>query len=154
MAGGTGPYVNEYEKDLIRAVRDVSGELKAGMEWFKSHAGLATKNDLREMEKRLMATQSEIAAQLKQFATDLGAVNDGLQTANTEIAKVGTETDGLNQKIKDLTDAINSGGAVSQEVTDAVAALQTSVDAIKTSAAAAGAAVKAVDDKVPDAPTT
>jgi len=51
-------------------------------------------------------------------------VNDGLQTATTEIAKVGTETDGLNQKIKDLTDAINAGGAASQDVVDAMAALQ------------------------------
>ncbi len=143
--------MNEYERDLVCAVREISGELKAVLEWIKSHSGIVTKNDLKEMEKRFMATQTEIAAQLKQFAADLGAVNDGLQTATTEIAKVGTETDGLNQKIKDLTDAINSGGAVSQEVTDAVAALQTSVDAIKTSAGAAGAAVKAVDDKVPDA---
>ncbi len=144
--------MNEYEKDVVCALRDISGELKSVLEWLKSHANLANKNDLMEMEKRIMATQSEIAVQLKQFATDLGAVNDGLQTATTEIAKVGTETDALNQKIKDLTDAINSGGAVSQDVTDAVAALQTSVDAIKTSAGAAGAAVKAVDDKVPDAP--
>ncbi len=146
--------MNEYEKDLVCAVQVIARELRdisAGLECFKSHSGLANKNDLKEMEKRIMATQSEIAAQLKQFASDLGAVNDGLQTATTEIAKVGTETDGLNQKIKDLTDAINSGGAVSQEVTDAVAALQTSVDAIKTSAGAASAAIKTVDDKVPDA---
>jgi uncharacterized protein YoxC len=145
--------MNEYERESVCAIREVSVEIKAVLEWLKSHANLATKHDLKELELKIMATQSEIAAQLKQFASDLGAVNDGLQTATTEIAKVGTETDGLNQKIKDLTDAINSGGAVSQEVTDAVAALQTSVDAIKTSAGAASAAVQAVDAKVPDAPT-
>lgn len=88
---------------------------------------------------RIMATkQSEIAAQLvtlNQTLTDIGS----------GVSKIGSETDTLNTKIQELTDIINAGGDATQEVIDALAAVQTSASALQV-------LVQSVDEKVPDAP--
>lgn len=82
----------------------------------------ATKQDLVEMEKRIVMTQKELADQL---------------TALTgQVQKIGTETAALEQKVNDLESALNAGGDVSPEV-------QTALDALK-------AQVQVVDDLVPD----
>lgn len=84
-----------------------------------------------------MATQSEIAAELR-------AAKDRLAAADARIVKVGTETDKLKEKIAELEEVINAG-TVSQELADALAAVKEQVGNIETS-------VGSVDDKVPDAP--
>lgn len=71
-----------------------------------------------------METQAELAA-------DLQKVSD-------QVAKIGTETSTLLQKVADLEAALAAGGPVTAEV-------QAAVDALK-------AQVQVVDDLVPDAP--
>jgi len=93
-----------------------------------------------EKVNHIMATQAELAAALK-------TANDALTAIATEVDKVGTEVDTLNAAINNLTAIISAGGATTPEVDAALKALQTSVDSIT-------AKVKAVDDKVPDAPVT
>jgi uncharacterized protein YoxC len=101
---------------------------------------------------QIMATQAELAQALKDATALIKSIGDAVTASVTEIQKVGAETDALIQKVKDLTDAINAGGAVSQEVTDALAALQAQVATVQTAQTDAAAALQAVDDKVPDSP--
>lgn len=82
--------MNEYEKDLVCAVQIVGRELRninAGVEWFKSHSNLATKQDLKETESRIIAAIesanpeeiSKLIAQLKASADPLKAAVDATQ---------------------------------------------------------------------------
>lgn len=97
-------------------------------------------DDLRKLERLIMATQAELAAQLRQLATDL-------TDANTELTKVSGETTTLLKKIDELNAIIAGMGTdASQELVDAV-------NAVTTQAGVVQAGVKAVDDLVPDAPT-
>lgn len=80
---------------------------------------------LTKLGDRIMATQAELAADL--------------QTVTAQVAKIGTETSTLLQKVADLEAALAAGGVTTPEVDAAMAALK------------AQAAV--VDDLVPDAPT-
>jgi len=90
---------------------------------------------LRELQK-IMATQTEIAA-------ELNAVKEKLVASTNKITKIGAETDSLLTKIAALEDTINAG-TVSPE-------LQAAFDAVKTQADALEATAAGVDDKVPDA---
>lgn len=90
---------------------------------------------LREL-KKIMATQTEIVAQLN-------AVNEKLVAATAKITKIGTETDSLLTKILALEEIINAG-TVSPE-------LQAALDAVKAQADVIESTATGVDDKVPDA---
>lgn len=111
---------------LSRETRDLTHEFKNAMEKLGSLCQGASKLDLDRMEIRLMATQTEIAAQLR------NAVNT--------INKIGSETDTLIQKVKDLQDAVNNQANASQELIDAAQAVADQL--------------KVVDEKVPDAVET
>lgn len=88
-----------------------------------------------------MATQAELIA-------DINAVKQKLTDANTKLTKIGTETDSLQAKIKELEDAIAQGN-VPQAVVDAF-------EGVKEQAGVLETALQVQDDKVPDAqpPTT
>ena len=74
--------------------------------------------------EKIMTTQAELAATLA--------------TVSTQVAKIGTETQGLIDKVAALEAALASAGEVSAEV-------QAAVDALK-------AQVQVVDELVADAP--
>lgn len=93
--------------------------------------------DLLKLIRQIMATQAEIAA-------ELNTTKDRLAAATAKINKIGTETDTLLVKIKELEDVINAG-TVTPELQAAFDAVKTQVDALETAATVA-------DDKVPDAP--
>lgn len=76
------------------------------------------------MERRIMATQAELAA-------DLRAVT-------AQIRKIGTETAATLQKVIDLEAVIAAGAPVSEEVLTALAELKTQA--------------QATDDLIPDVP--
>ena len=79
---------------------------------------------LNEIKELIMATQTELAADIA--------------NVTAQVAKIGTETAALLQKVTDLQTIIDSQGGVSPE-------LQAAVDALK-------AQITVVDDLVPDAP--
>lgn len=79
-----------------------------------------------QQERKLMATQAEAAALLKQ--------------ANDSLAKIGAETSALLQKVTDLQTAAAKADQVSPE-------LQAAIDGVVSQA-------KSVDDLVPDVATT
>ncbi len=121
--------MNEYEKDLISAVRAVSGELKAGMEWFKSHSGLATKHDLKALENKIMSAISD-------FATKQNAFNDRIDTAIAD----------LQGDVKSLNDQIAALQASSGTVTPEDQAL---LDGITARASAVADKLDALDALTP-----
>ena len=86
---------------------------------------------LAEMEKRIMASQTELAAQLRDVLAQQ-------KKTSTEITAVQSSVDTLNAKIVELEAVIAAGGEASQELTDAVAAVK--------------AQAQVVDDQIPDLP--
>lgn len=92
---------------------------------------------LLKLIRQIMATQTEIAAELV-------ATKDRLVSATNKITKIGTETDSLLTKIKELEAVINAG-TVSPE-------LQAAFDGVKAQVDSLESAVTATDEKVPDAP--
>lgn len=91
--------------------------------------------DLLKKLRTIMATQAEIAAELR-------AAKDRLVAADARITKVGIETDKLIQTVKDL-EAIINAGTVSQELADALAAVNAQIGVVEST-------IGAVDEKVPD----
>ena len=95
-------------------------------EWgFRFAHSLATKEDLKNIERKIMATQEEVTA--------------ALVAAKQQVDKIGTETRTLLTRITELLAQIaNQGDSVTPE-------LQAAVDDLK-------AQLQVVDDLVPDAP--
>lgn len=79
----------------------------------------------------------ELAASLAATATALGALND-------TVTKIGSETQGLLDRVAELTTAVENAGNTTPEIDAALAA----VIAQQTTLAAA---LQSVDDKVADA---
>lgn len=73
-----------------------------------------TKRDLLEMEKRIMATSAELTADLKEASARQ-------KQTLIDIASVQTNVDSLKAKIVELEALIAAGGAIGQELVDAVA---------------------------------
>ena len=89
--------------------------------------------------RNIVMTQNEMVGILGQLKQDLTATK-------AIVVKVGTETDGLQQAIKDLQ-AVIAANPVSPEVAAALADVVTAAQSVADAAAAD-------DAKVPDAPTT
>lgn len=85
-----------------------------------------------------MATQAELVTAVQEQTVLIQAIGTG-------ITKIGSETDTLILRVKELSDALANGDTVSPE-------LQSAFDALASQVAAVSTAVKAVDEKVPDAP--
>lgn len=124
------------DEQLAMAVLRVAHELcefrkhqESEFEWFKSHYKLATKEDLKEMEKRIMANQAELAA-------DLRAVLTQQQKTSVEIATLQASVDVQTTKIAELEALLAAGGVITQELIDAVAAVK--------------AQAQVIDDQIPD----
>lgn len=86
---------------------------------------------LAEMERKIMATQAELAA-------DLRAVRAQQEKTATEIAALQEAQNVAINKITELEALVAAGGTVTQELVDAVAAVK--------------AQAQVVDDLIPDAP--
>lgn len=121
-------------KDLTKAVLLLASQVnglveqrKIEFDWLKSHAGLATKQDLKEMEKRIVMTQKELSDALDRMTVQTG-----------KVAKEQNDRfDALTATIKELTDAINAG-EVKPEVATALTNAQAALDSL--------------DAAIPDAP--
>jgi peptidoglycan hydrolase CwlO-like protein len=97
--------------------------------WYWLHQRL---HHIEQTLKNIMATQAELAADLK-------AVLAQQQKTAGEIAAVQASVDTLKAQIVDLEGQIATGGTVSQELVDAVAAVK--------------AQAQIVDDLIPDVAT-
>lgn len=125
-----------HENELAEALCAIAHELRElrkqkhiEFDWFRSHLELATKNDLKEMEKRIMASQAELTADLK-------AVLAQQQKTSAEIATLQSSVDAQTVKIAELEALVAQGGTITQELIDAVAAVK--------------AQAQVIDDQIPD----
>ena len=115
---------------LVHELRELRELKKQEFEWFKSHAGLATKQDLKEMEKRMAMTSQQLETLLNNQTTQIG-----------KVAKEQSDRfDALTAKIKELQDLIDAGGAITPEIEAAATNVQTALDNL--------------DASIPDAPPT
>lgn len=92
---------------------------------------------LLKMLRKIMSTQTEIAAQLVTATNTIASLV-------AQITKIGTETDKLLTKITELEN--NLPDNASPELEAAVEALKLQLGSLQT-------ATQSTDDKVPDAPT-
>ena len=115
-------------------------------------SGLATKTDLLEMEKRIMAKQSEITADVTALAAQAAAQTLQLAGFSAGLLKVGAETDGLQAIIVKLQTALDNQDNASPALVDAVAALKQQFNNQSAAIDDASSKLTVVDDKVPDAP--
>jgi uncharacterized protein YoxC len=122
---------------------------KFGSRWWSGWLP-ATKLDLERLGRKIMQTQVEVIAQLKQVSQDLKDTNLAIGSLQTEVGKVGTETEALQQTIKDLQVLVAAGGAITPELIDAVNDVAAQAGTVKAGVATVAAGVQAVDDKVPD----
>jgi hypothetical protein len=123
---------------LAHAVEEASKARKCEFDWLKSHIVLATKQDLKEMECRIMSKFSDYAAEQKEFnriqeegvdsivesisgptglAADIKALND-------KIAELQNRPDGWTPEDQALLDDIRAKG---QAMTAKTTALATTV---------------------------
>ncbi len=116
----------ELEKAMLEKLEHLHGMLHGYVnQYAKDRESIDRKlNTLIWQGRKLMATQAELAEQVKKIGDS--------------ITKIGTETTTLLAKIDELNAIITNGPAVTPE-------LQAAVDAVAAQA-------KVVDDLVPDAP--
>jgi len=116
--------------ELARAMRAFIAERKTESAWLrKCHGELATKQDLRKMEKKIMSAISE-------FATRQTAFNDRQDTA---IAALQADVTNLNEQIAALQ---ASAGTITAED-------QALLDGIETRASAISDKLDALDALTP-----
>lgn len=126
--------LEETLSELVCAILAATKERKEEFDWLRSHFEFATKQDLKEMEKRIMSKISE-------FATKQNEFNDRIDTA---VAGLQSDIDLLNEEIKKLQE---SPGEITPED-------QASLDALEQRGAAIAAKIEALDALTPPAPPT
>lgn len=117
--------------DLTCVLRDGLEQRQNEFDWLKSHAGLATKCDLKETETKIMSAISEFAAKQK-------AHNDRIDTA---VAGLTEDVAELNRKIEELQ---NNPGTITPED-------QALLDEIETRSDGIAAKLEALDALTPPA---
>ena len=124
--------ISDALDDLAKVIHESNMFRKIEFEWFKSHCGFVTNQDLKELEARLMSAISEFAAKQNEY-------NDRIDAAVT----------GLQGDIKSLNDLIaqlqNSAGTISPED-------QASLDALEARGAAIADKLEALDAETPPVP--
>jgi uncharacterized coiled-coil protein SlyX len=103
--------------------------------------------------KKIMASQKVITEDVVKLTETLTQTNTKLATATTLATKIGTETDTLSQRIKDLEEALANQDNASPELVAAVEALKVQAAAQTAAVDALSTGLTTVDEKVPDATT-
>jgi len=119
---------------LARELRELGKILQTGFEWQKVHANLATKHDLQEMEKRIMAKVEDLI----KAATELSTASDA----------VSLRLDNLITKIDAFIAAVPTAD-LSPEGEAALAALRTSRDSAVAGGDKVDAEVTKLDGLLP-----
>lgn len=94
---------------LSCAVEGLSEQNKLQLEWYRSHFALATLHDLKQMEKRIMATQAEVVEELRTLKTQVGKIR-------TEVTDAKTELQATIKRLEDVIAAGNTGEASAELV--------------------------------------
>ncbi len=148
---------------LAAAINGLNETGKAQAEWFKSHLDCATKQDLKEMENRIMEAIDKFAAAVNTAFDSLGSAADSLVTAVDATNKALTGVAGDVQFLKDeITKLQNSPGTFTpadqgtldgiQSRADTLSTKLTGVSTTMTAVAAATAALDAATETPPAPP--
>jgi uncharacterized coiled-coil protein SlyX len=114
---------------------------------------LEPKRQELKLLKKIMASQKVITEDVVKLTETLTQTNAKLAIATTLATKIGTETDTLSQRIKDLEDALANQDNASLELVAAVEALKVQAGNQTTAIDALSTGLTAVDEKVPDQTT-
>lgn len=109
--------------EQTQAIRGILDAVKDEGQWWRSRRGLATKNDLQEMETRIMSVLSDYAGKVKAFNDRISAAIDGLSN----------DVEALTAKITELQ---NSPGAITPEDQALLDEAQAQAEALATKAEA------------------
>lgn len=118
----------------MHELHELNDILKTWFEWTKAHSGQVTKQDLHEMEKRIMAKIDDLVA----AATVLSTASDSLSL----------KVDDLVTKVDALLATIQSGD-LSPAGEAALAALKTSRDTAAAAGDKVDAEVTKLDGQLP-----
>lgn len=129
--------------NLIRSALDWLG-------WERLTDTRARHDEQIKLLHKIMATQAELIAQVNTLTTQLAAATESLAATNLIVVKVGTETDGLLQKIADLETAIQNQTDASPELVAAFASAQAQANALSNTAGQLSVNAAVDDSKVPD----
>lgn len=142
--------MKDHDEQLAMAVLRVATELcefrkhqENEFEWFKSHHRLATKEDLKELEKHIMSAISTFAANQKAFNDRQSAAIDAAVASITGLTE---DVASLNVKILELQ---NSQGGVTPEDQVLIDDLQAQGEAVAARAEALAAALATLDSQTP-----
>jgi len=73
---------NIFTSDAAHSIDALTKVVQAGLEWFQKHANLATKHDLEETERRIIAAiGSADPAEVAKLTAELKAATDPLKAA-------------------------------------------------------------------------
>lgn len=126
---------------LARELRASRADRKTEFDWLRSHAGLATKQDLAEMEKRIMSRFTEHAEAQRAFNIAQEKAVDELVNS---VAGVAGDVQALNDKIAELLatpgEWTPEEQALADEITEQGRALVAKTESV-------AAALKALDEK-------
>jgi len=143
--------LSETISRLAAAIESQAGNTKEMFEWIKSHANLATKHDLQEMEKRIMAKEQDVLDALAKIDAATTRAGANIQTIANVTQTISDEQDALLEALKNagvsqaLVDQAASLGDRTQAISDALDA-----HAVFLNAIAAKGAVNPVPVPVPD----
>lgn len=116
-------------------------------EWFKSHAGLATKDDLKKLETKIMSAISDFAATVK---TAFDQISDNVDAAVTSLAGLTADVQFLKDTIEKLQ---NNPGPISAEDQALLDAAQARAAQLASKAAALKDALATLDAQTEEPPT-
>lgn len=133
--------LTEAISSLAHEICALRGERKNEFDWLKSHAGLATKQDLREMENRIMSALSEHQA----------AVDAQYEAIGKSVDEIVASQAGVTADVASLKDIItkleNNPGPISADDQALLTAGLAKVTALASKTAGVSAALKALDEE-------
>jgi len=142
---------------IAHELREINLILKTGFDWFRLHANLATKDDLKQLGDKIMSAVSDYVTATNAHLDQIDASLTGLQTSSD---KIDTDVVNLQGDVKTLNDIItnlqNNPGPISpadQALLDTaqarVATMADRVAALKTKTDAQATALDALDALTP-----
>ncbi len=156
--------MNGEHEHIAHELRAINETLKTGFEWFRLHAHLATKEDLKQLGDKIMSKISDYVTAVETQLDGIGQNVDGLVTA---IGDISTSIGGIAGDVtalKALIDQLNTNpGPITPEdqaLLDQslvkLSALSTKAQSAKDAASVAAQAAKTLDDATenPPAPPT
>ena len=133
----------ESLRALTNAICSSTEQRKQEFDWLRSTAGFVTKNDLKEMENKIMSAISDFLAKQTAFNT----------RQETAVAALATSLEGVTGDVQTLNDKItelqNSSGAVTPEDQAVIDTLQTQGEALSVKLEAFATALEALNALTP-----